>query len=57
MRLAVLITNYGIAGLLLLALLSTTDSEDPGTTILGLILMTPPVILSIIYAHKTKEDK
>lgn len=56
MRVAVLVTNYIVAGLLVLALTNVAGTEDPGTTILGLLLLAPAVILSLIYAHRSKED-
>lgn len=57
MRTAVLVTNYIVVGLLAMALVGTTSEDNPAGTMLGIILLSPAIILSLIYAHKTKENK
>jgi Zn-dependent membrane protease YugP len=58
MKYAVLITNY-IAGLIILlgflSLAGNTDSTSSSSTVIGIILFAPAILLSLIYAHSHKD--
>lgn len=53
MRTAVLVSNYFVAGLIVLGLLGSLESSNTVAVLTGFILISPAVILSIVYAHKT----
>ena len=59
MRLAVLISSYIILGYCGAMELGLIASDDPsaGITFVGLVIISVPIILSIIYAHSQRDKK
>ncbi len=62
MRLAVLIANYLTIALMVLVLFgtiadTTLSAEEVSNTILGILMLSVPIILSTIYAHISRPKK
>jgi hypothetical protein len=56
MKIAVLIVNYILVGLLAIVILTATSQPEAQSTILGCMIILPAPVLAIIYAHR-KENK
>ena len=59
MRLAVLISSYIVlawCGIVVLNLVSTND-PSAGVTFVGLVMISVPIVLSLIYAHSQRDKK
>lgn len=56
MRLAVLISGYIVLAYGALVELNLTSTNDPsaGVTLVGLVIIAVPIVLSIIYAHNNR---
>ena len=57
MRTAVLVLNYILVGVLALAFLglSSQTETDAGNTIVGIVMLTPVVVVNLVYAHSNRE--
>ena len=53
MRTAVLVLNYILVGVLTLSFLglSSQTGTDAGNTIVGIVMLTPVVVVNLVYAH------
>ncbi len=59
MRLAVLISGYIMlawCGIVVLNLISE-NSPDAGITFVGMVMLSVPIVLSLIYAHGQRDKK
>ena len=56
MRLAVLISGYIVLALCVTTVMNLIAENDPSTgiTLVGLVMLATPIILSVIYAHRNK---
>ena len=57
MRTAVLVLNYILVGVLTLSFLglSSQTGTDAGNTIVGIVMLTPVVVVNLVYAHSNRE--
>jgi hypothetical protein len=57
MRTAVLVLNYILVGVLTLSFLglSSQTGTDAGNTIVGIVMLTPVVVVNLVYAHSQRE--
>jgi hypothetical protein len=57
MRTAVLVLNYILVGVLTLSFLglSSQTGTDASNTILGIVMLTPVVVVNLVYAHSQRE--
>jgi hypothetical protein len=57
MRTVVLVFNYILVGILTLSLLglSAQTDADAGNTFIGLLLLTPIVVVNLVYAHSQRD--
>jgi uncharacterized membrane protein len=56
MRTAVLVVNYIIVGILGISFLglSSQSQADASTTIAGIVMLTPVVVVNLVYAHSQR---
>ena len=57
MRTAVLVLNYILVGVLTLSFLglSSQTGTDAGNTIVGIVMLTPVVVVNLVYAHSNRD--
>lgn len=57
MRTVVLVFNYILVGILTLSLLGLGSSTetDAGTTLIGILMLTPVVVVNLVYAHSQRD--
>ena len=57
MRTAVLVLNYILVGVLTLSFLglSSQTGTDAGNTIVGIVMLTPVVVVNLVYAYSQRE--
>ena len=57
MRTAVLVVNYIIVGILGISFLglSSQSQADASTTIAGIVMLTPVVVVNLVYAHSQRD--
>jgi len=56
MRTAVLVLNYILVGILALSFVGLPNQTDgdASTTILGIVMLTPVVVVNLVYAHSQR---
>jgi hypothetical protein len=59
MRTAVLVAGYIVLGYCVAVLLSMIATDEPGAglTFVGLVILSVPIVLGIVYAHSQRNKK